>query len=88
MTQAQLDALTTMASWAESNLQGVTGTTTVAGQEVPRAAARMREQWQGADFGGMSQSQLRDRQKARRIDVDDIEAAMGGGTRMTPPEEL
>lgn len=75
MSPAQLSALTEMASWAETNLQGVTGVTTLNGQRVPQAAARMAEQFRGSDFGGLSQRELRERRKAQRIDIDDIEAA-------------
>lgn len=75
MSDAQLEALTSMASWAESNLQGVTGTTTLNGQTVPRAAARMAEEFRGASFGGRSTQQQRDAAKARRIDIGDIQAA-------------
>lgn len=78
MSSAQIDALTTMAAWAETNLDGVTGTTTLNGKTVPQAAARMAEEWRGSDFGGMSQAEQRRRQKGQRIDVDDIEAAAPG----------
>lgn len=78
MSDAQIDALTTMASWAESNLQGVTGTTSMNGQTVPEAAARMAEEWRGSSFGGRSAQEQRRRQKARRISVDEIEAAARG----------
>lgn len=86
MSGPQLNALVTMASWAETNLQGETGVTTLNGRRVPAAAAAMAERWRGADFGGMSLSEQRRQQKARRISVGDIEAAarergitMGGG---------
>lgn len=71
----QISALTTMASWAENNLQGVTGVTTLNGRRVPRAAAEMAEEWRGSDFGGRSVAEQRRRAKARRIDIDDLEAA-------------
>lgn len=75
MSPAQLSALTTMASWAETNLQNDTGVTTLNGRRVPQAAASMAAEWKNADFGGMSDRELRDRRKARRIDVDAIQAA-------------
>lgn len=78
MSSAQIDALTTMASWAEDNLQGVTGVTSLNGRDVPEAAFRMREQFAGSDFGGMSQTELRRRRKAKRIDIDSISAAARG----------
>lgn len=74
MSDAQIDALTTMASWAETNLAGVTGTTSMNGRTVPESAARMAEQFGGQSFGGRSAQQQRDRQKAGRINVGDIEA--------------
>lgn len=75
MSQAQLRALTEMASWAESNLEGVTGVTTFRGKRVPRAAARMAEQFSGTDFGGRSPAEQRRAQKQQRINVSEIEAA-------------
>lgn len=75
MSPAQISALTTMASWAEGNLQGETGVTTLNGRRVPSAAARMAEQFRGSDFGGLSRRELAQRRKAGRIDVDAIEAA-------------
>lgn len=75
MSPAQISALTTMASWAEGNLQGVTGVTTLNGRRVPSAAARMAEEFGGADFGGLSSRELRERRKRQRIDVGSIEAA-------------
>lgn len=72
MSQAQISALVTMASWAEQNLAGETGVTTFRGKRVPSAAARMAERWQGADFGGLSATELRERQKAQRINVGEI----------------
>lgn len=75
MTGPQLNALVSMASWAESNLQGVTGVTTLNGKRVPRAAADMASEFRGADFGGRTAREQRQRQKAQRINVSDIEAA-------------
>lgn len=83
MTGPQLDALIEMASWAETNLQGVNGTTTLNGRTVPRAAAEMAERWRGSDFGGRSVQQQREVQKARRIDIDDIEQAAREVGRVT-----
>lgn len=75
MSGPQLSALVTMASWAETNLQGETGVTTLNGRTVPSAAAQMAERWRGASFGGMSQAEQRRQQKERRISVDAIESA-------------
>lgn len=75
MTGPQLTALITMAQWAESNLQGVTGTTTLNGREVPRAAAEMAERFRGQDFGGRTVQQQRQVQKERRIPIDAVESA-------------
>lgn len=78
MSGPQLDALTEMASWAETNLDGVTGVTSFRGSRVPRAAAQMAEQFEGSTFGGMSAQQQRAQRKAQRINVSDIEAARRG----------
>lgn len=75
MSGPQLSALVTMASWAETNLAGETGVTTLNGRRVPRAAALMAEQFRGSSFGGRSVTEQRAAQKARRINVNDIEAA-------------
>lgn len=86
MTGPQLNALITMASWAENNLNNETGTTTLNGRTVPRAAARMHAEFNNADFGGRTRQEQRREQKAERMDIADIEAAarergvtIGGG---------
>lgn len=75
LSPAQIDALTTMASWAENNLRGETGVTTLNGRRVPRAAALMAEEFRGSDFGGLSASELRQRRKDRRISIGELENA-------------
>lgn len=71
----QVRALVEMAGWAETNLEGVTGVTTLDGRPVPRSAARMREQFDGADFGGMSTQELKEARKAKRTSIDDLQSA-------------
>lgn len=73
----QVRALTEMASWAETNLQGETGTTGFRGRTIPNAAMAMREQFGGSDFGGMSTQELRERRKAQRVDINDLSRAAG-----------
>jgi len=75
LSTPQLEAIVSMASWAEDNLSGVTGTTTLNGEEIPEAAMKMREAWKGASFGGMSQTELRQRRKAKRTSVGEIRSA-------------
>lgn len=77
MSPAQIEALTTMASWAESRLEGETGTVTFRGQRVPRSAMMMAEEFGGRDFGGESRATLRENRKDRRISVGDISRAQG-----------
>lgn len=75
MSPAQIRAITSLARTASSELQGVTGTTTLNGQRVPRAAARMAELTSGQDFGGRSVQEQRQARAQGRVNVSEIEQA-------------
>lgn len=75
LSSPQIRALTEMAGWAETNLQGVTGTTSFQGRTIPRAALQMRQQFNNDDFGGMSAGELREQRKARRTSISELRSA-------------
>jgi len=83
LSSNQIDALTKMAKWAESNLKGVQGKTTLNGKEIPQAAYNMREQFKGNSYGGKTDAQLREQRKEGRISIRDLETARSGAPTAT-----